>query len=277
MKKDFFKIGEITKLFGIGPDSIRYYEKKGLLHPKRMEENNYRSYNLEDIREILMIRELLSLGFSVNDCKEFQQDKTLDRTLRMFIMELEMVQEKMDELEKMRQSIETKLRRIQNAGELKKRTEIHLLELKERPCMMISSKNIPDNRVSLHAAKYCHKNKTELNTIGACDCYTLDLENSNPESPYYRTHNVFLYYSDSADEKCDWSLPAGLYLSRVYEGSPVQTKLLMPSLFEYAKEHGLEPCGMPIEFCYIDGFETGCEDEYVIEIQLPVKRTGEKK
>lgn len=35
-KKDTFKIGKLSKLFDIGVDSIRYYEKVGILHPVRM-------------------------------------------------------------------------------------------------------------------------------------------------------------------------------------------------------------------------------------------------
>ena len=37
-----FKIGELSKLYHIGVDSIRYYEKVGILNPIRDEENNYR-------------------------------------------------------------------------------------------------------------------------------------------------------------------------------------------------------------------------------------------
>lgn len=31
--KKFFKIGEISKLYGIGVDSIRYYEEIGIIKP----------------------------------------------------------------------------------------------------------------------------------------------------------------------------------------------------------------------------------------------------
>ena len=31
----YFKIGEISKLYGIGVDSIRYYEEIGLIKPER--------------------------------------------------------------------------------------------------------------------------------------------------------------------------------------------------------------------------------------------------
>ena len=68
-----FKIGEISKLFHIGVDSIRYYEKVGLLHPVRNEENNYRLYTLDDIRTMNTIRELLDIGFSTEEILEFKR------------------------------------------------------------------------------------------------------------------------------------------------------------------------------------------------------------
>lgn len=33
--KNYYKINEISKLYNIGVDSIRYYEELGILHPKR--------------------------------------------------------------------------------------------------------------------------------------------------------------------------------------------------------------------------------------------------
>ena len=38
--KKFFKIGEISKLYGIGVDSIRYYEEIGIIKPERSESAN---------------------------------------------------------------------------------------------------------------------------------------------------------------------------------------------------------------------------------------------
>lgn len=46
--KDLYKINEIAKLFGLHPDTLRYYEEKGLLHPER-EGNGYRMYTIQDI------------------------------------------------------------------------------------------------------------------------------------------------------------------------------------------------------------------------------------
>ena len=41
--KDLYKIHEIARLFRLHPDTLRYYEEKGLLHPVRGE-SGYRMY-----------------------------------------------------------------------------------------------------------------------------------------------------------------------------------------------------------------------------------------
>ena len=60
----YFKIGEISRMYHIGTDSLRYYEKLGILKPKRGE-NQYRLYRTEDIWRLNVIRELRELGFSL--------------------------------------------------------------------------------------------------------------------------------------------------------------------------------------------------------------------
>ena len=42
--KDFYKISEISRLYGVGPDSLRYYERLGLLRPRRDEDNGSRPF-----------------------------------------------------------------------------------------------------------------------------------------------------------------------------------------------------------------------------------------
>ena len=78
--KKTFKIGELSKLFDIGVDSIRYYEKVGILNPIRNEENNYRLYTVEDVRKLTMIRELLNLNFSTEQIKHFDENRNVANT-----------------------------------------------------------------------------------------------------------------------------------------------------------------------------------------------------
>ena len=71
--KEYYKIGEISKLYNIGADSLRYYEEAGILKPRR-DENGYRMYSINDIRTLNILRELRSIGFSLNEIKAHLAD-----------------------------------------------------------------------------------------------------------------------------------------------------------------------------------------------------------
>ena len=47
--KKYSTISEISKLLGLSTDTIRFYEKKGLVHPHVNPENNYRMYTLMNV------------------------------------------------------------------------------------------------------------------------------------------------------------------------------------------------------------------------------------
>ncbi len=74
--KEYYKIGEISKLYSIGTDSLRYYEEIGILKPKR-DDNGYRMYSINDIRTLNILRELRSIGFSMAEIKEHLADFNL--------------------------------------------------------------------------------------------------------------------------------------------------------------------------------------------------------
>ena len=55
--KDSYTIHEIAALYGVGPDALRYYEKLGLIKPRRAQ-NGYRIYDLNDIYRLTILRDL---------------------------------------------------------------------------------------------------------------------------------------------------------------------------------------------------------------------------
>ena len=63
---DFLRIGELARASGISPDTLRHYERKGLLKPHRSA-NRYREYPAEAVERIRMIRSALALGFKLDD------------------------------------------------------------------------------------------------------------------------------------------------------------------------------------------------------------------
>ena len=96
--KDYYKINEIARLYGIGVDSLRYYEKLGILKPRR-DTNGYRLYNLKDMYKLNVIRDLRRLDFSMQQIKDYLEGQTVDHTLALLRQEQALVQAQIQELQ----------------------------------------------------------------------------------------------------------------------------------------------------------------------------------
>ena len=85
--KDYYKIGEISKIYGIGRDSLMYYEDIGILKPFR-DKNGYRMYKLSDIWRLNLIKELRSLNFPMKKIKEYLDDRNIESTKEILNTEI---------------------------------------------------------------------------------------------------------------------------------------------------------------------------------------------
>lgn len=66
-------IGELSEKTGFSRDTIRFYEKQGLISVGRKErrENNYKEYSPETYRRLLTIKVIKGFGFTLNETAEF--------------------------------------------------------------------------------------------------------------------------------------------------------------------------------------------------------------
>lgn len=65
------KIGEIATKTGVSRDTVRLYEKLGLLInvTRPYEYNNYKEYGTENVYRIGMIKEMQRIGLKLKECK----------------------------------------------------------------------------------------------------------------------------------------------------------------------------------------------------------------
>lgn len=62
-------IGELSRLTGFSRDTIRFYEKEGLIKLGRRQRNmnNYKDYSNEILQKLLIIKKLKGFGFTLNE------------------------------------------------------------------------------------------------------------------------------------------------------------------------------------------------------------------
>ncbi|PXV67979.1 MerR-like DNA binding protein [Dysgonomonas alginatilytica] len=59
-------IGEVSQITGIPTRQIRYWEDKGIIKSLTEEEGKNRRYNYENIKRMLLIKELLDEGYTLD-------------------------------------------------------------------------------------------------------------------------------------------------------------------------------------------------------------------
>ena len=66
-------IGELSKRTGFSHDTIRFYEKKGLINVNKKDrrDNNYKEYPEAVYERLILIKTIKALGFTLNEIDDF--------------------------------------------------------------------------------------------------------------------------------------------------------------------------------------------------------------
>ena len=70
MKNNKLTIGEMAQRAGVNIETVRYYERRGLIPRPARSESGYRLYSEDTINLIKFIRHAKELGFSLREIKE---------------------------------------------------------------------------------------------------------------------------------------------------------------------------------------------------------------
>lgn len=64
---EWYSISTVCQITGLSRTTLLYYEAKGLITPHQSGESNYRTYNMQDIMQIMFYQSLKPLGISVEE------------------------------------------------------------------------------------------------------------------------------------------------------------------------------------------------------------------
>ena len=64
------RIGKLAKAVGVSPDTLRYYEREGLLPPADRTASGYRDYGPEALSDMRFIKKAQALGLRLSEIRE---------------------------------------------------------------------------------------------------------------------------------------------------------------------------------------------------------------
>jgi DNA-binding transcriptional MerR regulator len=128
------KIAEVSEKFGISSDTLRYYERIGLILPVTRNESGIRDYHEIDVRRVEFAKCMRSAGLPIEVLIEYvglvrQGDRTIEARREILKEQRELLVARMKEMQKTLDILDHKIEVYENAV-LKKEQE--MLQIEEK-------------------------------------------------------------------------------------------------------------------------------------------------
>lgn len=99
------KIAEVSEQYEMSSDTLRYYERVGLIPPVHRNENGIRDYNELDLRRVEFIKCMRSAGLPIEVLIEYvalvqQGDQTIEARKEILKEQRELLADRMNEMQK---------------------------------------------------------------------------------------------------------------------------------------------------------------------------------
>jgi MerR family transcriptional regulator, copper efflux regulator len=147
------KIGEVFKQTGIGIETLRFYEKSGLLDRPLRTQSGYRLYSADVVERLEFIKRAQTLGFSLEEIKRIVEERKAGQSPCAEVREivrhkLKELDERMEMLKRYRKELARALSEWDKAG-----------DVKGHVCGLIEGTNLEQNIKQKGVAGRKHNNK----------------------------------------------------------------------------------------------------------------------
>ncbi|WP_131076909.1 MerR family transcriptional regulator [Clostridioides difficile] len=268
--KDYYKIGEISKIYGIGRDSLMYYEEIGILRPVR-DINGYRMYNISDIWKLNLIKELRSLNFQMKKIKEYLDDRSIESTKNILNEELDLIDKKIAEFISHKENIIKRLSSIESVIQNTKIDEIEVVYIEKRKALELNADIKRDEDFDFLIQKLQKEYEDRFNILGNNNIGSAFSTEAINKGIFNEFKSVFCFL-ESNEKVYNIVFDEGYYVTLNYTGSNSNNKIYMEKVFKFIEENNYKIIADPIEIYKIDIHETGIVEEFVTEIQVPITK-----
>ena len=265
--KEFYQIHELAKLFDLCPDTLRYYEEKGLLHPVRGE-NRYRMYGIQDVCTLNIIRALRELGIPTRSIRAYLERRSVGETLELLDREEGLLRRRMAELESALAEAEDRRARLEKYRDVPAGV-VELVAEPERPYVFLEEDIILEREIDFLLKKLEQRHQDYLQVIGS-QCMGAAVDGESLKKGVYN-HFSRVFFLTQPGLPHDDVLPAGEYARLYYRGPYDRLEEHWRTLLAGAEAAGRRIVGAPLELYRVDAHDTNREEEYVTELQVKVE------
>lgn len=264
----FLNIKKFSEKVGISKDTLRFFDKIGLLVPKKRGENNYREYSFTQIPIAHMILLLKKLSFQNSEIKHCLDQYVTEETLALLKQKKIMIEKEILEEQKRKLDLEKHIDFIESLLHIKEQLNIPFIkeEEKEKKYYYLKSKKNTNIKELFKEARQIIGEEFWLLKYQRGLLVPRDKieKNSYPIQVLYMLEDAFPNIPLSAG-----NMPKGKYLCQYVKGG-LENNPHVFSLLQYAKNKSYK-LGEEVYIEEISG--PGIENKkenFVILIQIPI-------
>ena len=272
--KEFFSIGEISKLFDINKKTLRYYDEIGLFKPSFVnKDNNYRYYTLDQFQYLETIKYLKELGLSLDKIKYNLTNLNSEDVINSLEEQNNIIDAKISELQLIKQKINKKIIQIKDSTKNDLLETIREVDFNERQAVRLrhSIKTDYDIEFSLRKLIKMSDNKIFL-TYGLVGVSIS--RDDLIDRKYDEYKSIFIMIEE---EKYDKSLikifPKGTYVCIRFKGVHKDAPPYYEKLINYINKQGYEIIDDSLEMELTDPSLSLTDEEVIMELQILVKKS----
>lgn len=280
MRKDLLSITELAKLRRTTSETLRHYDRINLLKPYYIDpETGYRYYSIRQYEKLGTILELRQLGMSLPEIQNYFADRNLKKSINILTDFQKKVEKQLKELEMNNEILKRKLEFLDGVTKLPESNTIIPIYFPER-YMITFGEKAGGPREHAYAYTRLEQHLNEVAPILASDRIGVYADESILEKSTKPIKAIPMIFIEKKDFESEYmrTIPAGYYLCMYYNNGRLEMyHESFEILKDYMKEHDYEICGPIFQIYKIDVTITNNYMETVLEIQVPVKKSTNKR
>ncbi len=268
-RKDLMSVSEFARITRTTRETLRHYDKIGLLSPEVRGDNKYRYYSIKQLALCNMIRLMQRIGLPLSDIQAMKDHRTPELAMQILTQQIAELSKKTEKLMNARRLLNTMMQTIQ-AG----------LDADEE---VVSIQFMPSEQIILGKSNDYSKGRTAYDALSA---FYSAMSVKCTDSEYDLHYPVWGVFLEERIKQGDWKYPdhyyfynpngkdqrpAALYAIGHMRTGYGQSEKLYGRMTEFIEQNGYEICGDAYEEYPISELCTTDDSGYLLRLMITVR------
>lgn len=269
--EDKMTIGEFAKLKNTTQETLRHYEKIGLLSPVSVNPvTGYRYYSIFQYEKLSTILELRQLGMSLADIKKFFEERNVENALELLEGRHETLLEEIETLVRLEKKISHKIRHLKHYSDFQNLNDFEIKTFPNRK-ILIWEKDL-SNHVADYGYVLLERYIKDIAPIFAENRYGMKISEETSEGKH-----MFLLIEDETEISKEYlselqMIKGGEYACMFFRENEEKIDGYLEETLRELKKRGMERQGDIVMIAQLDLSVVGNIDQILYEIQIPIKK-----